>query len=367
MAISKPFNPLVYKNQKAMNQFARQCCDPHFTAEWFDLLRRTAIPDGAVTMYYPIGRVSHSVASLLPMLRLAHDPHKLKGLSTFYTPLFGPINERSLDPEALEGCFSEIRSESRTAIINLAPLDPDGLFFSAALLALRRAGWLTDTYFCFGNWYALLEKPDFETYFLSVPSRLRNTVTRARKKLGRESAFSLTIQTERDADLDKAVSEFVMVYNHSWKRPEPYPNFIPELCKLAAEQGWLRLGILRLNGQSIAAQIWLVCSGTAYIVKLAYHQSYARYSAGSVLTAHMMKHVIDIDKVVKIDYLIGDDEYKRDWTPLRRERYGIIGFNLRTARGCLAASRHFAGHFWHRKSSHQSHRTLTYYRFSICQ
>jgi CelD/BcsL family acetyltransferase involved in cellulose biosynthesis len=98
----------------------------------------------------------------------------------------------------------------------------------------------------------------------------------------------------------------------------------------------------------MAAQIWLVCAGTAYIIKLAYHQSYAKYSAGSVLTAHLMRHVVDVDKVMEIDYLIGDDAYKRDWTPLRRERHGIIAFNLHTIRGCLAAVRHFVGHFLHR-------------------
>ncbi len=341
-----------------MNQPTQQRYDPHLTPEWFNLLQRTAIPDESVVTYCPIGPASDPVASLLPTLRIACDPHKLSGLSTFYTPLFGPINEGSLDPESLEACFVELRRQSHTAIINLAPLDPDGLFCSATLSALRRAGWLTDTYFCFGNWYALLEKPDFGTYFASLPSRLRNTVTRARKKLNKDSTFALTIQTERDIDLGQAVNEFVRVYNHSWKHPEPYSNFIPELCKLAAEQGWLRLGILRLDGQPIAAQIWLVCAGTAYIVKLAYHLSYAKYSAGSVLTAHLMEHVIDVDRVMEIDYLIGDDLYKRDWTPLRRERYGIIAFNMTTTSGIFQSIRHFSGKILTHLGFHR-------YRYSI--
>lgn len=330
-----------------MNQLVYPCGDPHLTPEWFDLLQRTAIPDGSIVTYYPVGPAYHPEASLLPMLRLARYPHELKGLSTFYTPLYGPIHEDSLDLAALAGCFAQLRVSTSVSILNLAPLDPDGRFFPAALLALRQAGWLTDRYFCFGNWYALLEKPDFAAYFASLPSQLRNTVKRARKKLDKDRTLALAIQTQPGSGLGQAVDEFVRVYNHSWKRPEPYPNFISELCKLAASREWLRLGIAKLDGQPIAAQIWLVCAGTAYIVKLAYHQSYAKFSAGSVLTAHLMQHVIDVDKVMAIDYLIGDDFYKRDWTPLRRERYGIIAFNLRTVRGCLAAARHFAGHFWH--------------------
>ncbi|MCB1777870.1 MAG: GNAT family N-acetyltransferase [Candidatus Competibacteraceae bacterium] len=350
-----------------MNQLVQPCRDPHFTPEWFDLLQRTAIPDGSIATYYPVGPTYHPAASLLPMLRVARHPHKLKGLSTFYTPLYAPIHEDLLDFEALTGCFTQLRKSASISIINLAPLDPDGHFFPAAFSALRQAGWLTDRYFCFGNWYALLERPDFAAYFASLPSQLRNTVKRARKKLDKERTFALVIQTQPDSGLGQAVDEFVMVYNHSWKRPEPYPDFIPELCKLAAAQGWLRLGIVRLDGQPIAAQIWLVCAGTAYIVKLAYHRNYAKFSAGSVLTAHLMQHVIDIDKVMAIDYLIGDDRYKQDWTPLRRERHGIIAFNLRTVRGCLAAAQHFAGHFLHHRSLYDARRLPILPRSSTCQ
>lgn len=350
-----------------MSHSTQKCCDPHLTPEWFDLLQRTAIPDGSIVTYYPIGPAHHPGASLLPMLRVVRYPHRLKGLSTFYTPLYGPIHEDLLDFGALTGCFAQLRRSTPASIVNLAPLDPDSRFFPAAFSALRQAGWLTDSYFCFGNWYALLEKPDFSAYFISLPSQLRNTVKRARKKLEKNPTFALTIQMQPDTSLRQAVDEFVMVYNHSWKRPEPYPNFIPELCKLAASRGWLRLGVARLDGQPIAAQIWLVCAGTAYIVKLAYHQNYAKFSAGSVLTAHLMQHVIDVDKVMAIDYLIGDDGYKRDWTPLRRERHGIIAFNLRTVHGCLAAARHFAGHFWHHGSLYDARRFPIPPRSSTCR
>ena len=41
-----------------------------------------------------------------------------------------------------------------------------------------------------------------------------------------------------------------------------------------------------------------------------------------------MEHVIDTDKVHDVDYLTGDDAYKKDWMPDRRERWGIAVFNL---------------------------------------
>jgi len=45
--------------------------------------------------------------------------------------------------------------------------------------------------------------------------------------------------------------------------------------------------------------------------------------------------------VHEIDYLTGDDTYKKDWMSHRRERWGIIAFNPRTPRGLLGAGWHF--------------------------
>ena len=62
-----------------------------------------------------------------------------------------------------------------------------------------------------------------------------------------------------------------------------------------------------------------------------------------VLTAALMKHVMDEDRVSEVDYLSGDDAYKRDWMAQRRERVGLVAFDPHSPRGLLAAARHFAG------------------------
>ncbi len=56
-----------------------------------------------------------------------------------------------------------------------------------------------------------------------------------------------------------------------------------------------------------------------------------------------MQHVIEVDQVREIDYLSGDDAYKQDWMSHRRERWGILAFNLRTFKGVLAACKHIGG------------------------
>jgi CelD/BcsL family acetyltransferase involved in cellulose biosynthesis len=82
----------------------------------------------------------------------------------------------------------------------------------------------------------------------------------------------------------------------------------------------------------------------AYIFKLAYDEAQSRWSAGTVLTAHLLRHALEVDQVVEIDYLSGDDAYKKSWMTVRRERIGLMACNLRSIGGaplqrrkCLAS------------------------------
>jgi CelD/BcsL family acetyltransferase involved in cellulose biosynthesis len=143
--------------------------------------------------------------------------------------------------------------------------------------------------------------------------------------------------------LADTIAAFEQVYNASWKTPEPYPQFIPGLIRMCAEQGWLRMGIAYIDDVPAAAQLWIVYQGIASIYKLAYDEKFSAESVGSILTSRLMQHVIDIDKVRQVDFLSGDDPYKKDWMSHRRERRGIIAYNLRTAYGLLGALRHMGG------------------------
>jgi CelD/BcsL family acetyltransferase involved in cellulose biosynthesis len=98
-----------------------------------------------------------------------------------------------------------------------------------------------------------------------------------------------------------------------------------------------------MDGQAVASQIWFVKDGVASIFKLAYIEEFGKLSVGTVLTHELMRRAIDEDKVRIIDYLSGDDAYKKDWMTRRRERRGIIAFNQRRPQGIMAAARHFGG------------------------
>jgi len=145
--------------------------------------------------------------------------------------------------------------------------------------------------------------------------------------------------------LPRAIAAYQKVYANSWKRPEPVPDFMPEMMAGCARRGWLRLGLAWLGDTPIAAQVWVVANGRAAIYKLAYDKAYSHMAPGTMLSAHLMERAIDVDRVREVDYLVGDDAYKRDWMSHRRERRGLVGFDMSTWKGRWLAMR-AAASYW---------------------
>ena len=151
------------------------------------------------------------------------------------------------------------------------------------------------------------------------PAKLRNTISRKKRKLEREHGYEIRLFT--GDEVPRSMSDYYAVYNASWKANEQNVGFLDGIVAGFSRQGWSRLAILYVKGQPVAAQLWFVHHGKASIFRLAYDEAWKPYSPGSILTSFLMEYVIDIDKVEEIDFLTGNDAYKQDWMSDRRERF----------------------------------------------
>lgn len=332
--------------------FGNHKVDFFCTTEWFDTLARHGIDGGAEAAWYVVRQTASGACFALPLVAKTSGTaavygRALGGLSNYYSSLFGAVGDTGAC--TVEGCRALAAHLKRQGgVLDLQPLDIESPFFKNMLHALRLEGWLCDSYFCFGNWYLEVEGRAFAAYEPTVPSRIRNTVKRGLKKLKDTGDWQLDIVQEPGAALEQAIADWTTIYCKSWKVPEPFPGFVPALCRMAAERGWLRLGVVRVKAVPVAAQIWLLHEGRMLIYKLAYDEAHKHYSAGSVLTTEMMRRALDVDQCRQVDYLTGDDAYKADWMSHRRERHGIVAFNPAALQGLLSAGRHFAGKSWSR-------------------
>lgn len=280
--------------------------------------------------------------SLLLLVRDAHGGNRYSGLANYYASVYAPLVSTASDRG---GAVAQVvrqlaGARPKIATVNLAPLDAQAAETTALASSLSSLGWYVRRYFCFGNWYLPCEGLAFDAYMAGRDSQLRNTWTRKSKRL--LAVGKVRIVTSVD-DVGPAMDAYDAVYAKSWKQAEPYPGFVRGWARICARNGWLRLGIASVDDAPIAVQFWFTVQRRAYIFKLAYDDAQAKWSAGTVLTAHMVRHALEIDRVVEIDYLTGDDAYKRSWMTQRRERIGLMACNTRSLRGLAVAAKERVG------------------------
>ncbi|WP_164885036.1 GNAT family N-acetyltransferase [Rubrivivax rivuli] len=327
--------------------------DYYCTWVWFDNLAACGLQPELKRLWLQMHHRSEGSILGLPLLLQPRSAAALggpavTGLSNFYSSLYAPAGKtEALSTGALRRALRELEAQQVPChVLDLQPLESDGPFITEMTSALRAEGYITYSYFCFGNWHLPVLGRSFAAYEETLPSRIKNTIKRGRKKLDGAGAWTLQVHRTPGAEMERGIEDFQTIYNKSWKSPEPFPHFVPNLCRRAAERGWLRLGVIRFGNTPIAAQLWLVKDGRALIYKLAYDEEYKRFSAGSVLSAELMRRAFDEDRVDDVDYLTGDDGYKRDWMSHRRERVGLLAFKRTSLRGLASAARHVAGLMW---------------------
>jgi hypothetical protein len=276
---------------------------PFDRAEWFGLIAQFQDTD---TVF--IQAAGDGQFAILPLQR---SGNRLESMVNWYSfiwrPLFSPgANQLPLITAIADSCRRHARR------ITLCPLpDEDG---SAALVqaAFRAAGWSVFRSACDINHILLVEGRSYADYLVSRPGPLRTTLKRKTKKL----------ETEIFDIFHKDIWEiYQSIYDGSWKPEEGNPEMLRQFAEEEGKARRLRLGIARFNGYPVATQLWTVEGTTAYIHKLAHLEEAQPLSAGSVLTAALMEHVIDQDKVEIVDFGTGDDPYKRDWMDASRPRY----------------------------------------------
>ncbi|HEX6706128.1 MAG TPA: GNAT family N-acetyltransferase [Albitalea sp.] len=308
---------------------------------WYRNYLKTVAKPADELFFHVLRRRGQAIAVLPIGVKRGRFGRQVEALGNYYTAFYAPVLHPEVDAAAFAVLLADVkRRHAPMASMRLQPMDPQAPGFRVLVEAARAAGLLPFEFHCFGNWY-LRNHVDWPTYLAQRTSKMRSNIKRMDKKLAQDGG-TVEIYSE-PVDGRRAVDAFQKVYSASWKNDEPYPHFMPGLIATCAERGWMRLGVVWLRGQPIAAQLWMVSHRKADIYKVAYDETFKDYSPGTVLTARLMQHVIERDGVEEVDYLIGDDGYKKLWMSDRRTRSGVVIYNPRTVMGALGALREIVG------------------------
>ncbi len=308
------------------------------SALWFETTLVHALPEGAEPLWQPAGR------TILPLLR---QQSRVSALTTPYTQSWSPLApEETAEPEWREAGFGFARFLRLRDPARLDTIEQHTPWLRPFLEGIRAGGIVTARFAHTGRWVARLRPGTaWEEYLASRPSVLRNTLARRLKSAARTAHFELT--SAPGEGLERAIEAFRAVRARSWKPNEPFPEFDPALMRAAADAGLLRLGVLRdrRDNTPIAAQYWLLepQRGRATVPKLFHDEAYRASSPGTVLTALMVRHLIEEDSVRMLDFGRGDDPYKALWAPERVPLIGVLIADPRHPLGAAALARHAAG------------------------
>ena len=254
---------------------------------------------------------------------------ELSALANWYSFRWQPLITPGADGPALLTALARDLAK-RTHRITLSPLTDENGETTQLEAAFRAAGWITFREQSDVNHVLPVNGRSYADYLAARPGPVRTTLKRKASKI------AVTIETAFNPDTWAA---YEAIYAESWKPGEGSPAFLRAFAEAEGTAGRLRLGLACADGAPVAAQLWTVEHGTAYIHKLAHTQAAKPLSPGTTLSAALFEQVIDRDRVQLVDFGTGNDGYKRDWMELVRPRYRLECYRAAAPQNWAAIAR----------------------------
>lgn len=266
---------------------------------------------------------------------------KVRSMANFYTNIFEPVTSGDLETADDIALVAQALADflvdkfPRAALIELSPLRGERRLYDAIIDGFAAHGYATRRYSKTANWHEpFTATPNYDDYLAQRPGQLRSTLKRKARLLERETTARIDI-TGPEGDSGTALADFECVYTDSWKPEESNPGFIRAVMKKLIAADLARVGVLYVDDEPAAAQIWLRIGDHWGVFKLSYRPRFAKYSVGSVLTAAMIEEFLRMPDTRCIDFLSGDDAYKADWVTVKGEHWGFECINTLSPWGKL--------------------------------
>jgi len=254
-------------------------------------------------------REGEDIVGIMPMIRT-------KGLWSTLRPMgMGPSDY--LHPLVREGSGDEVAkhlAESMKSATNIDLID---------LHQVRETNAITNCFECTRIEQAtclLLDLPNsFDAYLGTIGKSLRYDVRKLDKSLFKTGRA--IIDEVASDQLEQGMEILFEQHKLRWRKrglPGAFLGksirFHKEWAEQASRNGWLRLSVLKLDGEPIGAIYAMALGDTSYYYQAGFDPSKGSVSPGTLLVAHTIRRAIG-EGAKHFDFMRGDEPYKRRWKP----------------------------------------------------
>lgn len=155
----------------------------------------------------------------------------------------------------------------------------------------------------------------WETYLATLDKKERHEIRRKLRRLEREAPDANVRFVRGSAGLSEHINAFIALHRLSRRdkdafMDEPMQCFFHAIAAVLAEQGWLQLSFLEVEGSPIASYFCFTYNNEVQVYNSGYDpEAYAQLSPGWVLLARLIQDAIRQGRA-RFDFLQGDEDYK---------------------------------------------------------
>ena len=227
------------------------------------------------------------------------------------------------EDEALGALSGRLAREGVT--VDMAQLSRRSATASSLAERLERRGWHVATLPGDVCPFIELGGHTWPSFLQSLGGRHRYNVKHRLDRLVKQRAMRCEL-VESERHRREALATLVALHRKRWSErggstaldATNLVAFHEEFSRLALERGWLRLFVMYLGGEPVAALYGFRYRGTFYFYQTGFDPAYARDGVGQTIVGLTIQHAIE-EGCTEYDMLHGDEPYKFDWAGKVRE------------------------------------------------
>jgi CelD/BcsL family acetyltransferase involved in cellulose biosynthesis len=226
----------------------------------------------------------------------------LVGWTHAYAPLGVPLVEPEAAEPVIAAWLAHLTGNAALPGLLLLPFVPeDGLFGEALASILQRARMPTAQFNRHRRALLAPQSAERSGYIeRSLGGRRLKELRRIGRRLAECGALMFTATAKPDA-LDAALDDFLLVEAGGWKgaagsavlADAALCDFVRNALHGLGHDGKVVVNRILVDGAAIAAAITLRSGGAAWFWKIAYDESFARFSPGVLLTLALTENLLD--------------------------------------------------------------------------